>query len=243
MIQTRVIEQGKYKTITNVVVNDIINLIKSTKNQTHYQNVKIRYEATEERPGFLEQQDLIKLGIYTHPNMEMVFGVFLKLNRDLGEDKIIVDGYSDFGEIDDDSNVDVLPNIEVHLAFPGVDEEQYYTQVMAWLKDVVRHELEHLLQRGVNAKPHKHKRLNFSRRAVIAGKPAEFYKYFILSDEIEPNLYGLRSMSQYKRQSFDKTIQEYLQFLCNNGTIVDTQKKLILQKWRPVAKRLQLPKF
>lgn len=241
MIHTRNIQQGKYETVTSVVVNDIINLIKQTKSETHYQNVKIRYEADEERPSFREQTDLIKLGVYTHSKLELLFGVYLKINRDFGEDNIIVDGFSDYGEIDEDSNIDILPNIEVNIAFPGHNEEQRYTEIMAWLKDVVRHELEHLLQRGVNVKPHKYKRLNFSRRAVIAGKNAEFYKYFILSDEIEPNLYGLRSMSRYKRESFQETVNNYLQFLCNNGTIVEPQKNLILKKWRPVAKRLQFP--
>lgn len=239
----RVLEQGRYKALTSEVCSDIINLIKQTKHQTKYKNIKIQYQAHEERPAFHEQKSLIKLGVYTATSLDMIFGVYLKLNRDFGEERIIVDGYADEGSVDSDGGIETLPSIEVNIAFPGKDEEQYYTEIMAWLKDVVRHEIEHLTQRGINAKRSKHRNLNFSRRAVIAGQPENFYKYYILADEIEPNLHGLYSMSRYKREPYAKTIDTYLDFLKSTGTIQESHKKIILSKWRKVGKHLNLPKF
>jgi hypothetical protein len=242
-LQTTVIKEGRYKTLTNTITNNILSLIKSTKSMSTYQRVKILYQPDEERPSFSEQTNFISLGTYVSTPLDMIFGVIIKLNRDYGENRIVVDGYASEGVTDDNGDVIELPLIELNLAFPATDEETHYTEIMAWLKDVVRHEIEHLTQRGINAKPGKHRNLNFSRRAVIAGKPAEYYKYYILADEIEPNLHGLRSMSRYKREPFSNTIQNYLDYLQLSGTIQPNQRQLILKKWRKVGKQLNLPKF
>lgn len=239
----RVFKQGKYKTLTNAVCLDTISLLKRTKHMKRLQRVKIRYEANEERPSFVEQEGMIALGTYTSVPLDMIFNVFLKINRDVGAEKVICDGYAQEGDTDSDDNIVSLPYIELNIAFPGVDEEKYYGEIMLWLKDIVRHEIEHLTQRGINAKPGKHRNLNFTKRAIIAGRPDEYWKYFVLADEIEPNLHGLRSMSRYKRESFDQTIDWYLNHLQDTGTIQPEHKKLILRKWRVVGRRLNLPKF
>lgn len=242
-IRSIVLEQGKYKTLTNEICSDIIALIKRTKSRKFYKNTQVRFDPAEERPAFHEQDSHIRLGVYTSLQLDMVFAVYLKINRDFGETRILVDGYADEGVVTADGDIETIPSIEVNIAFPGENEEQHYTEIMAWLKDVVRHEIEHLTQRGINAKPGKHRNLNFSRRAVIAGTPEMYYKYYLLADEIEPNLHGLYTMARYKRQSLSTTISSYLDFLTTTGTIQEPHKKTILSKWRTVGKRLNLPKF
>jgi len=239
----RVFKQGRYKTLTNAICSDTIDVLKRTKHLKRYQRVKIRYEETEDRPIFAEQASLITLGTYTSVPLDMIFNVFLKINRDFGTDKVLCDGYAHEGETDSDGNIIALPFIELNIAFPGINEEKHYVEIMCWLKDIVRHEIEHLTQRGINAKFGKHRNLNFSKRAEIAGRPENFWKYFVLADEIEPNLHGLRSMSRYRREPYNKTIDWYLNYLQNTGTIQPEHKKLILTKWRKVGKRLNLPNF
>ncbi len=239
----RVFNQGKYKTLTNAVCLDTISTLKQTKHLKRYKRVKIRYEEHEERPDFVNQNGMIPLGTYTSVPLDMIFNVFLKINRDFGAKKVICDGYAQEGETDSEDNIIALPYIELNIAFPGLNEEQYYGEIMTWLKDIVRHEIEHLTQRGINAKPGKHRNLNFTKRAEIAGRPDEYWKYFILADEVEPNLHGLRSASRYRREPFHKTIDWYLNYLQETGTIQTEHKKFILRKWRVVGRRLNLPKF
>lgn len=242
MTDIHVLHTGRYKTLTNKICNDIIALIKRTEHLATYKRAKILYNANEDRPAF-ESQPVLTLGVYTSIQLDMIFSVKLKINRDTTVTKILVDGYADEGVTDTDGNIELLPSIEINVLMPGINPQQYYTRVMSWLKDVVRHEIEHLTQRGINSKPTKRRNLNLSKRAVICDNPDEYWKYYILADEIEPNLHGLRSMSKYNREPYKKTIDDYLSFLIDTGTIQHSHKPKILAKWRRVAKRLNLPKI
>jgi hypothetical protein len=242
MTNVHVLHTGRYKTLTNKVCTDIISLIKNSKHIPTYKRRKILYEAHETRPHF-EEQKAITYGVYTAVQLDMIFSLNIKLNRDFGESNIIVDGYADEGVASRNGDIETLPSIEINIAFPGQDEERRYTEIMAWLKDVVRHEIEHLTQRGINAKTGKRRRLNLARRCEIMGDPKKYYKYYTLIDEIEPNLHGLNSMAKYKREPLASTIDSYLNFLTRNGTIQEHNKQQILHKWRKVGRRLNLPNF
>ena len=116
----------------------------------------------------------------------------------------------------------------------------FWEEVSMNLKDVVRHEIEHLTHgEGPNLKPSKYIPDDQLIRAMIDSKMLPQASYFKLEKEIDANLQGMYLRAKKEKRPFKDVLDTYL----DAQAITSKEKKEILNIWRKRSKALSLPKF
>ena len=158
--------------------------------------------------------------------------------------------------IDIDANISFIPGIGKLNIDGGADAETGYLEVRFeidpeklpdfWseismnLKDVVRHEIEHLTHgEGYNENPAKLLPNDQFIRDMIKADMLPKAAYFRLEKEIDANLQGMYLRAKKEKRPFGDVIDSYL----DAQEITPEEKKEILDIWRSRLKALNLPKF
>jgi hypothetical protein len=158
--------------------------------------------------------------------------------------------------IDVDANISFIPGLGKLSIDGGADAETGYLEVRFevdpeklpgfWseismnLKDVVRHEIEHLTHgEGYNENPGKLMSDDQFIRDMINAEMLPKAAYFKLEKEIDANLQGMYLRAKKEKRSFGDVIDTYL----DAQDITPEEKKEILDIWRGRLKALNLPKF
>jgi phosphopantetheine adenylyltransferase len=166
--------------------------------------------------------------------------------------------YFPFGdeEISIDANISVVPGLGKLNVDGGADDEEDYIEVRFeidptflpefWeeismnLKDVIRHELEHLTHgEGFTSNPDKTMEDDMFIRQMIDMKMLPKADYFKLEKEIDANLQGMYFRAKKEKRPFGDVINTYL----DAQDITPEQKEEILNLWRSRLPALNLPKF
>jgi hypothetical protein len=162
------------------------------------------------------------------------------------DDEYVVDGGANAG-FDKDGN-EITPLLSVKFKIPKNPDWQ---KVSFDIKDVVRHELEHLTQDGENVKggtdsddpklvrPSKQMDDDQMIRDLIDLDLLPKADYFRLPKEIDAMLQGLYFKAKKSRTPFKDVINTYL----DTQPINDEERENILKIWRSRAKALSLPLF
>ena len=126
------------------------------------------------------------------------------------------------------------PSIEVNIAIHPEDGEKILSKIQPALRDLVRHEIEHLTHgRGSAAlKPSKVMRGDKAMRAKIRGNEKNYYKYFLLPKEVDANIHGLYSKAKTMKQPYQKVVDDYLDSLVDDGIISKKNRELIYKTWK-----------
>jgi hypothetical protein len=119
------------------------------------------------------------------------------------------------------------------------------------LKDVVRHEIEHLTQDGDNLKggvisddpklerPSKYMKDDQLLRDLIDSDLLPKSQYYKLEKEVDAMLQGLYFKAKKSKQPFKQVINDYL----DKVDLTDEEKKKVLDIWRKRRPALSLPIF
>jgi phosphopantetheine adenylyltransferase len=164
-------------------------------------------------------------------------------------------------EIDDlyievDANITFIPDSKKLKVDGGADSEvgyieirfeidpdllpDFWEEVSMNLKDVVRHEIEHLTHgEGPNLNPSKYIPDDQFIRDMINADMLPQSSYFKLEKEIDANLQGMYLRAKKEKRPFKDVIDTYL----DSQAITPKEKKEILNIWRKRSKALSLPKF
>jgi phosphopantetheine adenylyltransferase len=159
-------------------------------------------------------------------------------------------------EITIDANISVVPGLGKLNVDGGADDEEDYIQVRFeidptflpkfWeeismnLKDVIRHELEHLTHgEGFTSNPDKIMDDDMFIRQMIDMEMLPKADYFKLEKEIDANLQGMYFRAKKEKRPFGDVINTYL----DAQDITPEQKEEILDLWRRRLPALNLPKF
>jgi len=143
---------------------------------------------------------------------------------------LTVDGGADaensYIEVDFKVNPDLLPN--------------FWEEISMNLKDVIRHEIEHLTHgEGENLNIYKKMDDDKFIRSMINAKILPKSMYFKLEKEIDANLQGMYFRAKKEHKTFSDIINNYL----NSQDISFDDKADILDLWRKRAEFLNLPKI
>jgi hypothetical protein len=115
-----------------------------------------------------------------------------------------------------------------------------WSEISMNLKDVVRHEIEHLTHgEGFNLKSGKFMEDDQLIRNIIDAKMLPKAEYFKLEKEIDANLQGMYFRAKKEKRPFIDVINDYL----SAQNVTPQEKEEILDLWRERAKALSLPKF
>jgi hypothetical protein len=150
-----------------------------------------------------------------------------------------VDGGANAG-FDTDGN-EITPLLSVKFKIPKNPSNTYPTwqDISFDIKDVIRHELEHLTQDGDNEKPGKYIEDDQLLRDLIDAKLLPKAQYFKLEKEIDAMLQGLYFKAKKLKRPYKEIIDDYLA----TQSITQEEKNDILKIWRSRVKALSLPLF
>ena len=150
------------------------------------------------------------------------------------DDTYTVDGGANAGY--DDEGDEITPLLSVRFDIPKNPDWQ---RVSFDLKDVIRHELEHLTQDGANVRPGKQLPDDSLLRKMIDAELLPQSAYFKLEKEVDAMLQGLYLKAKKSKQPLLSVIDDYL----DKQPITPEERDEILDLWAKRAKSLGLPSF
>lgn len=228
-----ILKEGRYDRISNEVSSDIFNYWKKD------------FEAGKEASRYFDninnELDIdIDANITFLPNSE-------KLTIDGGAEEAAENGESAYLEIRFEVDPEMLP--------------EFWEEISMNLKDVVRHEIEHITQAGyfaagsykkvykkVDGKWEETDKYEWQGkdfkddqflRDMIDMELLPKAQYFRLAKEIDANLQGMYFRAKKEKRPFGDIINNYL----DAQDITTEEKEEILNLWRSRNKALNLPKF
>ena len=153
---------------------------------------------------------------------------------EITDDEYVVDGGANAGF--DNKGEEITPLLSVKFKIP---KNPNWQEISFDIKDVVRHELEHLTQDGLNVVPGKQMGDDELLRQMIDMDLLPKADYFKLAKEIDAMLQGLYFKAKKSKQSFGSVINDYL----DKVGLDNDEKESVLKIWRSRRKALSLPLF
>ena len=150
------------------------------------------------------------------------------------DDLYKVDGGANAGYDDDDE--EIQPLLSVRFDIP---KDIDWQTVSFDLKNVIRHELEHLTQEGPNVRPGKEIPDDTTLRKMIDTDLLPKSDYFKLEKEVDAMLQGLYLKAKKSRRPFIEVIDDYL----DKQPINQEERKEILDLWAKRVRNIGLPMF
>jgi hypothetical protein len=213
ILPDNIINEGRYDSVTRLVVKDIID---SWKSQFDGKEGELRFEEDYE--------------LENSKGQPIDFELLAILNLKETEDKTyIVDGGAN-EELDP-------PYLEVNLQVDPRSLPKMWSTIYNDLIDVVRHEIEHLTQSGVNVIPSKEMADDQSIRQMINWGLLPKAEYFKLEKEVDAMLQGMYLKAKKSKTPFKDVIDNYFEKVGLEGE----DKQNVLDLWTKRLKSLNLP--
>lgn len=207
-----IILEGRYDSLTNKISSDIFNYWK-----------KDFYEGKKESRY---DED------YYDENIEVSIDANISF----------IDGYNDLF-VDGGAGGDEETNdfIQVRFEIDPTWLPEYFSEISMNLKDIIRHEIEHLTHSDYSDSLKKDKYIPDDELLRLLINMGELKKsdYFRLPKEVDANLQGMYYRAKKEKRPFIDVMMYYL----NKQNISDQDRENILDIWRKRAKELNLPKF
>jgi hypothetical protein len=227
--------EGRYDSLTGKISAAVMRKIKETNNgEEYFDGVKVIYGPEDSVPGFIY---LIEKGMYINVDyfVDEVSGIDVEVVISIIRDEAPV-FKRDFildGETDDQSSV-----IYIFAQLTPGSEPRVYPEIAVDLRNLVRHEIEHLTQRGWGEIEGKKMRRNEGVRKRINSNPELYHRYYTLKDEIPANIQGLYSEAKTRKLPFKEVVHNYLDKKIEQGIIPPTEKTRIYRLWRAAAQKI-----
>lgn len=239
MLLKDILLEGMYDKLVGQINKDVFRTIKSAMNGSGTQEKPKKYKGYEVRKDPIP---MTKIGdllnserryLYVGEYNDSVSGVEteVQLKFAVTEDGVKEGGFYIDGsaEADEDN-----PSIEIQIAIHPKDGERTLSKIQPVLRDLVRHEIEHLTHgnKSASAKYSKIMRGDLAMRRKIKANPELYYKYFLLPKEVDANIHGLYSKAKTMKQPYQKVVDDYLKSLVDDEIITPKNKDLIYKTWK-----------
>ena len=154
------------------------------------------------------------------------------------------DGRDEVYNEDEDEWEDQTPFIIIDFVINPEWLPGEWSEVYMYLSDVMRHELEHITQDGINIGNYRMGKPNEDdthlRNLIDLGFLPK-YHYLLLPKEVDANLQGLRFEAKKRKVSMEETVNKYLD---TQEYLTDDTRAEVLDTWRRRAKKMGgIPKF
>ena len=255
-LQEELVMEGRYDALSSKLASISLNLVKKAYEKSSktklgkYLDKKIYYKQGETPPDIQskEQKTILFLpipedlpGNFQKP-IEESFYFILKVQfvEGLNEYRYGGDAYTD-----DDPDKESL--IEIRLEIDPQDIPKIYSEIYGDLVDVIRHEIEHLTQRGMNLKSGKYLPPDEDIRKKIENSELPAKEYFLLKKEIPAMMQGLYFKAKKTKRPYKEVVDDYIdkwKFIKDeegNPYIIEKDKQEILKTWRTYLPSLNLP--
>ena len=231
--------EGMYDRLVGEINKDLFKTIKSAMLGSGTQQKPKKYKGYEVRKDPMPTTkigDLLnseKRSLYVGEYSDNVSGVdvevelkFAVTEDGVEKGKFYIDGSAETDE--------EFPSIEVQIAVHPEDGERIFSKIQPVLRDLVRHEIEHLTHgnKSASAKYSKIMRGDLAMRRKIKSNPELYYKYFLLPKEVDANIHGLYSKAKTMKQPYQTVVDDYLNSLVDDEIITSKNRDLIYKTWK-----------
>lgn len=124
------------------------------------------------------------------------------------------------------------PELELILYISPTAEPLRYTELEHALTAYIRHEIEHLLQTGINQRDGH--RIKTHRKTRDSAEST--YRYFLLADEIPAMVAGMNAAALKKKIPIDQEFELYLRPFLQTGMISEPEFNKVMANWLKFAR-------
>lgn len=227
--------EGSYDKLTGEISSAVMKKIKETNNgEEYFDGVKVVYKSTDKVPNFkdlIEDEQFIEVGYFIDSVSGLDVRVALTVIRDEAPEfqgDFVIDG-----ETDDENSI-----VFIYAYLTPGSEPGSYSEMAFDLRNLIRHEIEHLTQRGWGQKPGKKMRRNEIVRDRVTSDPDLFHRYYTLKDEIPANIQGIYAEAKSRKIPFKDMVNLYLDKKVSQGIIPSNQKSRIYRSWKKTAEKI-----
>ena len=227
--------EGSYDKLTGEIASAVMRKIKETNTgEEEFDGIKIIYGPGDDVPSFnemIENEEYLDIDHFVDSVSGIDVRVCIAIVRDESPEyqgEFILDG-----ETDDQNSI-----IYLYLYLTTGTEPRVYPEIAIDLRNLIRHEVEHLTQRGWGEKEGKRMRRNEAARKRITGNPELYHRYYTLKDEIPANLQGLYSEAKTRKLPFKEVVNNYLDKKVEQGVIPPTEKMRIYRLWKAAVQKI-----
>ena len=232
--------EGMYDKLTGDINKAVFNTMKSAIKGSGTQEKPKKYKGYEVRKDpmpTLSLQHMFqseKKAIYVGEFNDSISGVDVEVELKFAvtEDGVRPGEFFIDGSAEADSD---YPSIEVNIGIHPQDEKgSIFSKIQPVLRDLVRHEIEHLTHGKDSAvlKVSKLLRGDEAMRVKIRSNPEIYYKYFLLPKEVDANIHGLYSKAKTMKKPYQEVVDDYLDSLVKDGIITTKHRALIYKTWK-----------
>ena len=143
-----------------------------------------------------------------------------------------------------------VPEVELKFVINGTKLPEMWENISMDLRNIIRHEISHLMQAGPNVKAGKEMKSDQDKRKELESGKKPWWKiwrrklgtpdYYKLEKEIDANLEGLYLKAKKSRQPLGKVIDDYLEFKLK---LSPKDREDIKNLWRERAPKINIPLF
>jgi hypothetical protein len=221
------IYESKYDTLSALYANDVFNFIKKTAGSS-INRAKTKIFEYDEPIEFRLTAKLIRV-VEFDPSKTVDFSGLPWETINFEENGFVLDANAYIpGESEPDS-----PEIDLVIYISPDAEPSNYQALKFKMVDTIRHELEHLLQKGVNKQTGHIVRTTKKTRE----RAQDNYKYFLLPDEIPAMVAGMHASAVKKRVPIDSEFAAYLQPFVSSGVISNSEFEEVMKTWIRFTKK------
>ena len=236
---TELLKEGMYDRLVGQINKDVFKTIKAAMAGSGTQEKPKKFKGYEVRKDPIpttkigDMLNAEKRYLYVGEYNDDVSGVevevqlkFAVTEDGVGKGKFYIDGSAETDE--------EFPSIEVQIGVHPEDGESIFSKIQPILRDLVRHEIEHLTHgnKSASAKYSKVMRGDLAMRAKIRQNPELYYKYFLLPKEVDANIHGLYSKAKTMKKPYQIVVDDYLDGLVRDTIITQKNRELIYKTWK-----------
>ena len=235
----KIITEGRYDSIVTELSRKLLKVVKDSYAAVSDPNGEfagkhIYYTKTESTPHIENLDEIFFLEV-DNKTIPLEFYLTLKVQWIEGLDNFRYggDAYNETRPESDD-----MPLIEVRLEIDPTDYPNILSEVAMQLRDILRHEIEHLTQSGWNTNPDKYIPSDQALRKKIESGKLPPARYFTLPKETPAMIHGLYQKAKKSRTPFQQVVDNYLSDWVAQGALTDAEKQKIITTWRSYLPKL-----
>lgn len=127
--------------------------------------------------------------------------------------------------------------IQLEIILDPKNEPDCYNKLVGVMKDILRHEIEHLTQAGMNKLPFRPRPTRNKTRDKISVRKGNAFKYYLLRDEIPAMVIGMQRLAKHEKKPLDTTFIEFLRDQQDDKHLTDKEIAIIMKTWMAYARK------
>ena len=225
----RFIYESKYDSLAISIAHDIFAIVKETAGTKP--GKAVHRELTYSEPLEFVLNFIVKRVIEFNPRKSQHFKTLPWEVLNFEENGFSLDANAYIPKASDQYDD---PELELVLYISPDAEPVSYEILSHKLVEYVRHEIEHLLQTGVNRR--EGHIIKTPRK--VRDRAETSYKYFLLADEIPAMVAGMHTAAVKKKIPIDQEFELYLSPFLRSGLITEPEYNKVIRTWIKFAKQV-----